>query len=484
VRSVLEPANLVKRWPAAMAMAAVLLAGCGGSPASSAPAESPTGTPGSASPTPAGSGSPATTPSGSATAPEAGAVLANIAEIGQTNVISNPQGNGFDIVHNYFDLSSNTDQSTLEAYDAAGNLLTTLPAGSFTGDCGAADVVNKKGRLIITMLVTTNPAQGIQPPSYSLKMTAWNAATGTAVWTASLVPAQDNQIGCPPGSDGELYDFSATLSGRWGVIELPVQGSSVSYDAVNLTTGKIYSRSDLLGVIGNYVVTGGSNSGDTGPVNMIITIPGSWPRLGTALASDQDGYIPLTSDGASSFAPQDYAATGYVWGTGPTGNGPSAVATSDGTKLIVIYSDGNGNTYVQGYALPSVHRLWNNATPRYYTDNLVAVNDSVVLIARSANGGQPAYELMALDPRTGKTMWTANIGSGSVCDLTSTQILVEDNGQLATLDAASGKQLSYETDPYQDTEGNSVCPAVVETGLSGVGMNNSQVLQLLSSDRS
>ena len=67
--------------------------------------------------------------------------------------------------------------------------------------------------------------------------------------------------------------------------------------------------------------------------------------------------------------------------------------------------------------------------------------------------------------------------------LTSTQILVQANNQLATLSAGSGKQLSFATDPYQDSEGDYTCPPVVESGISGVGRGNSDsdtVLQLLT----
>jgi PQQ-like domain len=443
----------------------------------------------SGSHSPSGSAVPAASVSPAATAssvPAAGTVLAQIDDIGQTSVISNPEGAGFDIVHDYFDLSTNKDLSTLEVHDSAGNLLTTLPAGSFTGDCGAADVVTTAGRLVLTVLVTTNPAQGIKPPTYSLTMTAWTPATGAAAWTADLVPAQRDQISCPPGGDGELLNFTATLNGQWGVIEPPVQSNTLSYDAIDLATGTLYHRSDLLGVLGNDVVTGSSETADgDGPFHMVLTIPGSWPRLAAVVSSDQARYLPLAAQnsGASDFTPSEYAPTGYLWGMGPTGNGPDSAATPDGKILAVVYSDENDNTDVRGYALPSMRLLWSNATPRYHADNLAAVNDTEILVDRSENGGSQTSKLMALDPQTGAVTWTANIGGGSVCDLTSAQVLVADNDQLSTLDAGTGRQLSYQSDPVTDGEGDSTCPTVIETGLSGVGTNNNQILQLLSATK-
>lgn len=479
-----------------------VLAGCGGSAPSPTAAGAPTALPGSGaaagsppaavpgSPGPGGSpgdgsGSPpAAAPGAPGTAPAAGTTLATIDQIGQTDVISNQQGNGFTAVHSVLD-STYTDKSTLQTYDAGGNLLTTLPAGSFTGDCGAADVVTKAGRLIITMLVTTKPAQGITPPSYSLTMTAWNAATGAPAWTASIEKNQANQISCPPGGTGELNDFISTLDGQWGVLELPESGVTViDYDAIDLTTGKLYRNDNLEGVLGNDVVTGSGNTGDNSPTRLTVTTPGSWPRLGTAAGSGATGTAGLQLSGDLStegqFAPNNFAVTGYTGDMGGEGDGLAVAATPDGSYLIAVYSDENGNSAERGYSLPSLHQVWSDSDPKYATDLIAGVNDSTVLVSRQGNDGAD-NELLALNPRTGQTQWKQDIGSGSVCDLTSTQVLVEDNDQLATLSAPSGKQLSYESDPYTDDSGGSTCPSVVETGLSGVGMNNNnQVVQLLT----
>jgi hypothetical protein len=66
-------------------------------------------------------------------------------------------------------------------------------------------------------------------------------------------------------------------------------------------------------------------------------------------------------------------------------------------------------------------------------------------------------------------MGSLNVGNQATpCTLTSTQVLVEDNNQLATLDVATGKQLSYTDDKYTDSAGNPSCPIMLESGLSGV----------------
>jgi hypothetical protein len=57
---------------------------------------------------------------------------------------------------------------------------------------------------------------------------------------------------------------------------------------------------------------------------------------------------------------------------------------------------------------------------------------------------------------------------------------VEDNNQLATLDAATGKQLSYTNDKYTDSAGNPSCPTMLESGLSGVAGSTQEVDQVVA----
>ena len=436
------------------------------------------------------------TPTARASAPSAGTTLATVQDIGATREISNPQGDGFTAIHDV--LGQNyAEASTLDTYDVAGNQLASLSAGSFTGDCGAADVVNSAGRLVITLLISTTPAKGITPETYGLTMTAWNATTGSQAWQTTLVPNQDQQITCPPSMDGivaDLWNFIATHNGQWGVFEKPLTAANgdIEYAAINLTTGKTYSNENLVGVLGNNVVTGTgtSDDGSNQPTTLTVTTPGSWAPLGTAAGPGAQGgsgnpQLAGHLSGEGDFYPQDFAVTGYTGGYGTPGEGIGAVATPDGSTLVAIYSDGNGNSWYRGYTLPSLKQLWSTPAPSGDTDQIVGISNSDLLITRAVtNGGGDTY-LLNLNPKTGQQQWKTDVSSGSVCDLTSTQVLVEANNQVATLSAASGRQLSYATDPYQDAEGDYVCPSVVETGLSGIGVGNGAsdgdtVLQLLT----
>ena len=405
--------------------------------------------------------------------------------IGATTVISNRAGDGFTVVHDL--LGTNyTEASTLETYDAAGNQLASLHAGQFTGDCGAADVINSAGRLVITLLVTTTPAQGITPASYSLTMTAWNAETGASAWTAALVKNTTRQFYCPPSGDGiaaDMWNFISTLDGHWGVFALPADANgNISYDAIDLTTGKLYPNPDLEGVLGNDVVTGSGNTGNNTPTTLTVTTPGSWAPLGTAAGPGANDVVGLRLAGDISsddeFTPQNYAVAGY---TGNYGDGIGAVATPDGDYLVAVYSDANGNSWYGGYSLPSLHKLWSMPIPAGAGGQIVGISDNEVLITQGSGISGDTY-LIAVHPRTGQQLWKADIGNGSsVCDLTSRQVLVQANSQLATLSAATGKQLSFEPDPYTGDSGDDTCPTVIETGLGGIGLGtNNQVMQFLT----
>jgi hypothetical protein len=451
--------RLIVLGPAVFVLA---IAACG-SPASPAPSQA-TGTPSSA---PSAARTAAPSPSG--VAPSAGASLASVSGEGRLNVIANLQGQGFDVVDSLLD--GNNDESTVHAYDAGGTSLATIPAGSLTGECGAADVVNSKGRLLITELIKTVPAAGINPATNSLVLTAWDATSGDKVWTATPISSTTDALSCT-AFDGNLQNFSATFDGRWGVLEWPLSTTDVS-DAIDLTNGTLYPRSDLQGTLGNYVVVGTDHTYFDGEPNIArLAIPGAWQKLGRfKLGTGDPGDVPLD--------PGEFVPTGQL-ANQDYSDPPVMEATPEGTELIGIVGNATDSIAltVNAYALPSARLLWSLKTPRYDTDTLEAVNASVAIIGRSQNGGDGTTTLMALDVKTGNVVWKTNIGGGALCDLTSSQVLVSANGQLATLSTVTGKQLSYETDPYQGS-GSPSCPSTVGDGITGVGYTGNQVTQLL-----
>ncbi len=420
-------------------------------------------------------------PPGQATAPAPGTTLASVQGEGRVNVISNLQGRGFTVVDSLLD--GDQDESYLQAYDAAGNALAKLPPGSLTGECGAADVINSKGRLLIAEKVIHHDAQGIQPASDTLTMTAYDAATGAQVWTATLDNRDENGIDCT-AYDGDLGDqangdttFTSTVNGQWGVYQ-PDDTYDLSHSvAIDLTTGKTYPRPGLYGALGNYVAVAKMSNFLHSPVRLTLMTPGSWVAHGTLTLGDSGmfeeipgPYNPTLVTSGAQFPTNDV--------TDPT----SAVITPDASTLIGVrgnYDQGEPTTTV-AYSLPSMRKLWSIPTPKYYTDSVASISNSVVVLARQRNDGDGVTRLMALSTQSGAKVWQQNIKvSVSVCALTSSQLVLLVNDQLAFLNASTGVQTSYQADSTQDGSGDDTCPDVLAGGVSGVGVNSDNtVIQL------
>ncbi|MEV4723107.1 hypothetical protein [Micromonospora humida] len=376
-------------------------------------------------------------------------------------MIANVQGHGFDVINSV--LQNGDDLSTLQAHDVDGTPIGALPPGSFTGACGAADVINHGRRLIITLLIKTVPAAGITKETHSLEMNAWDARSGEQVWSATPVKPTPETLSCQ-AYDGELQGVATTLDGNWGTILWSPQ----SY-AVDLRDGRLYPRDDLLGTIGNYVTIGTNHTVYDGKPNTVsMTIPGEWRNLGTFKTGDthSSGTLDLARTGRMAETGRSYTGS----------SGESTLSTPDGSIIVtVVGSASYGVPYaIKAYRLPSAQPLWTIKTPKYHTDTVHAINASILLFDRAETGaGGRDVEYMAVDVRTGKVVWSMKIAGLSTCLLTTRRILIVVNDQFVVLDAATGKQLSYQA----GADGG--CPGFVATGLTGVGRDDMDVVQLL-----
>jgi hypothetical protein len=460
-----------------------LITGCGGSslrhgssPAAgpalgSSPSASMAASPASASP-----------PGQAAAAPAAGTTLATVQGEGRVNVISNLQGKGFTVVDSLLD--GNQDESYLQAYDAAGNALAKLPPGSLTGECGAADVINGRGRLLITEKVIHHDAQGIQPASDTLTMTAFDATTGAQVWTTTLDSRDQNGISCT-AFDGDLGSqnsgdttFTSTANGRWGVYQ-PDDTYDLSHSvAIDLTTGKTYPRPGLYGALGNYVAVARMSNFLHSPVRLTLMTPGSWAAHGTLTLGDSGMFEEIPGPDNPTLV-----TSGAQFPTDDVADPASAVITPDASTLIGVrgnFDQGEPTTTV-AYSLPSMRELWSIPTPKYYSDSVEGVNNSIVVLARQQNDGDGVTRLMALSTQSGAKVWQQNIKvSVLVCALTSSQLVLLVNDQLAFLNAGTGVQTSYQADGTQDGSGDNTCPAVLAGGVSGVSVGSDNTVSQLA----
>lgn len=414
-----------------------------------------------------------------APAPSPGTTLATAQGGGRVNVVSNWQGRGFTVVDSVLD--GDTDDSTLQAYDAAGNALAKLPAGSFTGECGAADVVTPRGRLLLAEKDVHHDAQGIQSATDTLTLSAYDATTGRRVWITTLIRDTTSGISCT-AYDGYLgsqsvadSDFTVTFDGRWGVYQ-PDDRYDLSHSiAIDLTTGKLYPKPGLYGTLGNWVTIAKMSTDENAPASLTLATPGTWSTFGAVTFGDGAMFEEVPGPVDQTLVPPG----AQLPSNNPDSPTPAAM-TPDGKTLIGVAGNGSqgANTSTVAYALPTMKKLWSIPSPQGTTYSVAAVDNSIVVLQNEVNGDS-ATQLTAYNVQTGASVWKQNIQStATVCDLTSTQLVVLANDQLAFLSAADGHQSSYQTDDAQDTSGGATCPSLLGGGVTGLGLDGTAVVQL------
>jgi hypothetical protein len=377
-----------------------------------------------------------------AVAPEPGTELAYVELPGRVNLIANDQGEGFSIVDSVTDLASEEDESTVTTYDVAGNELARIPSGSLDGECGAADVtVPGLGRVLITEQPGYTETQGIEQTEYPPVLKAWNAETGELLWPLPMreeAGEEWEEAGCV-AYDGHLEGFSATFDGRWGLFggtDSVFGGARV----IDLATGQVQPGVHAEGVIGSYPIAVPADQNRGGHYEAID--PSSGQVLGSTI---------LRADFYQQQEQLRMAARGGLKSDGG-GASPTAIS-SDGERLIVVDEPEYGDPQAVAYSLPSFDVAWKR-TP----GSQVAVygEGGGVVVESRYDQAKETTIFVGVDDATGKPRWT--LPAGEICGTTESQMLLSVNGQLATIDIATGKQLSYE-------EGEADCPSVLPGGI-------------------
>jgi outer membrane protein assembly factor BamB len=346
-------------------------------------------------------------PSPSGESPAAGTQLAAPAGDGAFSVVTNIKGDGFTVVRDVVDFNTSEDSSTVTTYAASGDELAEIPAGSLVGDCQAVDVVRADGkRVILTISSTTEPAEGVKAASGSSEMDAWDAATGDQLWTAHLAdePKQCDRVN---GSGDGLIGFAATPDGKWGLLD----GSIV----IDLATGATHTSDKELHVAGNVLVIRAEYS----PLNSSAFDPETVSKIGTF-------------DSFAFYGYPDIAPTGFLE-TDSDGSSPPAGSSEDGSVVFGV-DDGR----IIAYGVPAMTVLWRS--PKAFNPYLFGEAGGVLLTTSQDEDSK----LVAFDVQTGKHLWSQVVGD--ICGFTASQLLMVVNGQLATLDTKTGKQLSYDAD--------------------------------------
>ncbi len=396
-------------------------------------ATTPTST-GSSEPT--STGATTSTPA-EATAPPVGTTLVQASVTGSANVITN--GRGFSIVDDATSDAngSETDESKVTTYNAAGQQLTEIPSADLTGTCGAADVeVPHRGRLILTELIANQPAEGVKPEVWSVSLKAWSAVSGAEVWSTTIVPTTEQQPSCH-STAGQLESFASTEGGAWGVYgsgEPSAGGAKV----LNLDTGAMVSGVKLDGVLGRYGAV--VDSPPNGSTAYYTVDPESGQTLGKTTAR-----IDVTSllglDTASST---------------PSGTSASYLS-SDGQRLLGVVEEGHGSRAV-AYSLPGFQILWTRPSREFYP-RLVGDGGGVAIESVQAGSGKPAM-IVGFNDKTGEQEWTIPGNEPQVCGITGTEMMLGINGQQAIIDLKNGQQTSYSSGS---------CPSIIAGGIAVSG---------------
>jgi hypothetical protein len=418
-----------------------------------------------------------TTTTAPSTPPANGTTLASVDDPGAVTSIADSGGNGFSFVDDSVNIhgQEGQDESSVVVYEGSGERVTELPSEDLTGNCGAADItVPGVGRLIITELITSHPAEGISPATSEAVLDAWNAKTGAAAWSATITPSS---TGYAPSCDEYVHEDATAVTTLEGFINTPDRRWALSTAGahpyvVDLRSGKLRRDPRSTAILGDYVVDHTSNESSgylTDPETGHRVAPEPSHRGGPEPTS-----IPFyTSE--LSLAPQ-----GIVH-TDSDGTSPPAVLSTDGQIVIGLLAESGTSApsaELAAYSLPAGKELWHLPTT---LSSVYLYGDGGGRVLVSENG----KTLVALDDQTGEIDWQIPV-AGTICGITADQMSLAVHGQLALVDASTGKQISYspgnETNEGGTEEGESEGPGEVSCSTiapSGISIGGSSVAQAL-----
>lgn len=440
-----RPVRSRRRALVLLAMTAMMLSACSGG---SGPRPKALSTP---SPAIAPSKSPSPTSdarsaSQTAAPPSVGTTLATIPNLdGRVSVISN--GQGFTVVNSVQDGNSG-NLSTLIAYDAAGKRLAQLAPGSYTGECGADDVVVPGvGRTLIGQITDTQPAQGINQATTTQDLRAWDATTGEVRWTSRIMPptvlASDAYASCS-AFDGHLKTFSATSNGRWG---LATRIDGEAQYVLDLATGKSRRDNGATSIVGNYVAHSVNDHNNLQPTTLFD------PQTGVVVGHNPPG-LEVALDSSQVY---ELAASPPKWVFSYQGGNTDRGLTSDSAHFVLSGKPGPAAMYT----LPGMSRSWQTSS-----EDFTVLGDGGGVSIYGATDG-----VVGLDDKTGSRLWA--VPAGDVCAVTDSQMLLHVGNQLAVIDMHTGKQVSF-------SDGDN-CPTMVPGGVEVQNANRVLTLtQLLA----
>ncbi len=381
-----------------------------------------------------------TTPPSSEGPPKAGTTLVSMTAEGAVSLVTSPTH--FALMDELINIAegADTDESRVISFSSNGSQLAEIKAPELTGKCGAVEAdVPGRGSLIVTERVAVHQAEGIKPESSQLTITAWNADGGSNVWSHTEASVHGS---------GDCEPITPTHDGRFALLK-----SGFTTRLLNLGSGAITSSHGASFVIGDYPVRE-SNPEDPATATYQFLDPASGRVLGHV--REIEFYTGNT----------DLAPTG-TFKTDSDGTSPPAGLSEDGQRLIALVGERHRLTV---FALPSGRVLWSRdwgtkqfAGPEPY---IYADADGLALVGVT-NDKTEEHQLIAFDDSHGQERWT--VPEGPVCGITKRQVLIAVNDQLATLDTATGRQLSYQASSGNECSELEPGGRSFSTGNEGIG---------------
>lgn len=304
----------------------------------------------------------------------------------------------------------------------------------FQYSCGVGIVPRADGvHIVVTVDDVNTPAQGVKAGSDEYLLVGTDASSGDQLWKTAISKrsSDDTDTGSPCAdshSDSGYLDLADVLQIS------PSDGSMLFPSAdgnllVDLTSGRI----------GNL---GGGSSVLAGSV--------------IAVARDGDNGASVATFDAESGTPKGKASAALAACARRTSyGGCPVIATKRGAVFITDFGNTPEDDALVG-ATTSGRVLWRIPDEPGTGGAAETELDAAGAVVAEPEVAYPATGVSAVNAATGRSAWS--FPDADYCGYTNGKVFLIDNQQLATLSAATGKQLSYD-------DQQSECPTVIDGAL-------------------
>jgi hypothetical protein len=343
-------------------------------------------------------------------------------------------------------VAQNGDGSGWTSYDmtSGGSLQQESDAGLDTA-CGITVVQRSDGAdVVLSVDAAGSPAQGTIPASTKWTLVGTNAQSGGTVWQTPIGRTDPCSWGANNGPQNPLAETTTSTDGKAALFD-----STAGDLLINLASGKFVN-------IGRPTSDRPVTDPNPFPPAEII---GTAAYVGNSVNPTSVG-IYQASTGAKTSTSTNAALVTCI--------SISCPLTKTASGVVFVADEGLGNSPTPtavGENLDTGQTLWRKSlTSSSGTPSSTIPAGPVDINDYRLDFG---HNLAAISPLTGHTVWSVNGANndGSYCGYTSGRVYVLDNNQLAVLDAATGKQISF--DASQTSCPQVISGAIIEQASSG-----------------